>query len=247
MIELHDDDHRDDSIERTGIEFEPGNIIGYLMPIEAEFDVLQALRDAREAQIAGTPWVNQFFWDFQDLSYNCTAAVQYCILQAFGIEATEAEVTQLALEQGWLTESGGSFSDLGKVLEYYGVETHSNVNGTIEDVIAELCQGHAVIVPVDAGELWADTFLERLWEWMEDVLGIPDHVVWITGVDMSDPDNPQVIVNDTGAPDGAGQRYPLSEFIDAWEDHNFAYIATNEAPPDYDAYVALEELIRGAS
>ena len=228
----------------TEDSFDPATIIGYIMP-ETEFDILQAIREAREAQIAGTPWVNSLFWDFQDLSYNCTVAVQYCILQGFGIEVTEAEVTQLALDNGWLTEAGGTFADLGKVLEYYGVETHSNVNATIADVMAELCEGHSVIVPVDAGELWADTFLERLWEWMEDVLGISDHVIWITGVDMSDPDNPQVIVNDTGHPDGAGQQYPLSEFMDAWADANFAYIATNEAPPDYDIYVDLERVLRG--
>ena len=155
-------------------------------------------------------------------------------------------MTQLATENGWLTANGAAIADVGKLLEYYGVETHSDANATLEHLISELAQGRAVIIPADFGELWADTFLERLWEWMEDVLGMPDHVVWVTGIDLTDPDNPEVIVNDTGHPDGAGQRYPLSEFMDAWKDSRFTYIATNEAPPNYEAYAEIEEAYAAA-
>lgn len=225
---------------------EPGSILGVLGVFDPEVDILGAIEDAMEAQVQGLPWVSQFFWDIQDLSYNCSVAVQTCILQYFGIDVSEAELTQLAIENGWLTNEGAHISDVGKLLEYYGVETHPNVNATLEELMSELAQGRAVIIPADSGELWADTFLEELWEWMEDVLGIPDHVVWVTGVDMTDPDNPQVIVNDTGDPEGMGRRYPLSEFMDAWEDANFTYIATDEAPPGYEVYVELESWLQSA-
>ena len=220
--------------------------LGVLTPPSSGFDLVEVFQEAIEAQIHGTPWVSQLFWSFQELGYNCSVAVQNCILKYFGIDIPEAELTQLARNKGWLTDDGARMSDIGRLLEYYGIEMHSKEYATLADLISEIEQGHAVMIPADFGELWADTFLERLWEWMEDVLGMPDHVVWITGIDMSDPDNPQVIVNDTGHPDGAGQRYPLSEFMDAWEDARFTYIATDSAPPDHEAYVGLERSLREA-
>ena len=219
-------------------------IRGYIMPTDPDVDMIQALRDAMVAQVHGTPWVYELFWTVQNLSYNCTVAVQYCILMAHGIDVSQDELNELAMQEGWLTENGGSIADLGRVLQHFGIETHTKVDATAEDLISELQQGHSIIIPCDVGELWADTFLEHLWEWMEDVLNMPDHVVWVTGIDMTDPDNPQVIVNDTGTFDGIGQRYPLSEFIDAWEDANFTYVATNEAPPDHDTFVEWDRFLR---
>lgn len=205
-------------------------------------DVFTEVQDTSVEHITGTPAVNELYWGHQRLGYNCTVAVQTCILKWYGIDISEMLLTQFAMEQGWLTENGGSFEDLGKVLGYFGIQTHARLNATFDDLLNELQKGHAVIVPVDAGELWADSLLSRLWEHVEDLFGIPDHVIWVTGIDMSNPDDPQVIFNDTGHPDGAGQRYPLSEFRDAWEDADFDYIATSQPPPHYEGYVSLEDL-----
>ena len=255
IIDTHDffddpiDISNDDSDDRTLMESDSmesplrflGEIgDGFLGPMR--FDMFTEVQDISTEDITGTPTVNELYWGYQRLGYNCTVAVQTCILKWYGIDISEMLLTQFATEQGWLTEKGGSFADLGKVLRYFGVETHTRLNATFDDLLNELQQGHAVIVPVDAGELWADDLFSRLWEYMEDLLGIPDHVVWVTGIDMSNPDDPQVIVNDTGHPDGAGQRYPLSEFRDAWEDANFDYIATSQPPPQYEGYVSLEDV-----
>lgn len=205
-------------------------------------NVFAEVQDTSVDPITGTPAVNKLFWGHQRLPFNCTVAVQTCILKWYGIDVSEMLLTQFAMEQGWLTENGGSFEDLGKVLGCFGIQTHVRFDATIDDILNELRQGHAVIVPLDAGELWADDLFSRLWEYMEDILGIPDHVVWVTGIDMSDPDDPQVIINDTGDPDGAGQRYSLSEFRDAWKDAEFDYIATSQPPPHYEDYSSLEDL-----
>lgn len=210
-----------------------------------ESHVASAIQDTEVGNIIGTPEVYEDFYDRQDLPYNCSVAVQHCILKAFGIDVSEAELTELAIENGWLTEEGGDLLNLGKVLEYYGIDTHTRVNLSLDNLIEELEQGHSVIAVVDAGELWARGFLGEAWEWIEDIFGgAPDHAVWITGIDMSDPDNPQVIINDTGHPDGAGQRYPLSEFADAWADACYIYVKTNDAPPDYESYLARENELR---
>jgi hypothetical protein len=60
----------------------------------------------------------------------------------------------------------------------------------------------------------------------------PDHAIVVSGIDFSDLNNPQVIVNDPGLPDGGGMQYPLKHFLEAWNDSNCAYVATDNAPPD---------------
>ena len=57
----------------------------------------------------------------------------------------------------------------------------------------------------------------------------------MTGFDVSDPDNPMVIVNDPGHPDGQGHAYPLDRFMDAWENSNFIMTATDDPLPAFTA------------
>lgn len=216
-----------------------------LAVIDLGHNIASNVQDTTMENIIGTPEVYEDFYDRQDLPYNCTVAVQHCILKAFGIDVSEAELTELAMRKGWLTEEGGNLLNLGKVLEYYGIDTQVCVNLSLDNLIVELEHGRAVMVIVDSGELWKRGFLGETWEWFEDIFGgDPDHVVWITGVDLSDPNNPQVIINDTGHPDGAGQRYPLSTFVDAWEDGCCIYVKTSEAPPDYESYRERENELR---
>ena len=97
----------------------------------------------------------------------------------------------------------------------------------MEELMAELAQGHKVIVGVDSGEAWRTDFP------LEDFFGqSADHAIWVTGVDMTDPGHPKVIVNDSGDPSGAGKAYDLALFKDAWQDSGFFYVATNDAAPD---------------
>ena len=46
----------------------------------------------------------------------------------------------------------------------------------------------------------------------------PNHAVQVIGIDYSDPDNPMVILNDSGHPDGCGLEVPMDTFLDAWDD-----------------------------
>ena len=198
------------------------------LPSDVTLEVI--IRNLIESTGVGEPWYFSLFWQLQFLSFNCSVAVQKAILASLDIDVTEGELTETAIRHGWLTEAGASFADCGKLLEYYGIETHTVLQGNVALLIQELEAGNRIIVPIDAGELWADTFLEEIWEWFEDLFGAADHVVWITGIDMTDPENPTVIVNDTGDPEGAGRVYPLSLFQDAWADADFSYIATGTLP-----------------
>jgi hypothetical protein len=117
---------------------------------------------------------------------------------------------------------------VGNLLRLYGIDCHEQTGASIEALIGELAQGRKVIVGVDSGEMWNQDYI------LEDFFHqAADHAIWVTGINMDDPNNPKVIVNDSGDPNGAGKEYDLSVFIDAWKDSGFFYVATNDAPPDF--------------
>lgn len=194
-------------------------------------ELLELLEDASRS--AGNWWDSRF-WSEQVFSFNCTVAVAQDILTAFGVEISEGELTEIMIREGLLTEQGGSLATVGATLHYGGIPSHTVIDATIDDIFAELIAGHKVVIPVDSSELWDQSFFGEMWDRMEDIGGgIPDHVVWITEIDMTNPDNPIVTVNDTGHPDGQGAQYPLDDFRDAWADSRFSYIATSITPAEY--------------
>jgi predicted double-glycine peptidase len=178
-----------------------------------------------DGPVVGSPEEDSEEWVHQTTDYTCAVVSQEMILHEYGIEVSEEELMDVATEHGWLSPGGTSLEDMAQLLEYYGVESHMEESGDFEDLMRELAQGHKVIVAVDSGEIWGGDASDG------DVDGA-DHAVVVTGIDMSDPDNPMVIVNDPGDPSGAGKAYPLEEFLDAWRDSDCRYVATDEPPPD---------------
>lgn len=177
--------------------------------------------------IVGRPDEDADTWRHQATDFTCGPVSQQMILQRFGIEVSEPKLVYDAVTNGWLTDAGTSIGDLGSLLEHYGIDNHQAAGAGIESLMSELVQGHSVIVAVDADELWNPGSL------FEDLFGEDgaDHALVVTGLDLSDPDHPQVYVNDPGDPNGAGKAYPLEQFLDAWADSGNTYVATDEAPP----------------
>lgn len=161
----------------------------------------------------------------QSTGYTCAVKSQQLILNMFGVDVTEQQLMDEAFEHGLLTTNGTPMGDIGKLLELHGVSTQTFLSGNVATLMNELAQGHQVIVGVDSGELW-----EPLEEFYEDsALGqVPDHALLVTGVDVSDPQNVQVIVTDPGS--GCCRSYPYEQFVDAWSDSNFFMVSTTEAP-----------------
>jgi hypothetical protein len=148
--------------------------------------------------------------------------------QATGMPISEAQLVSEAWGHGWLTQNGTQPEDMGQLLEYHGISTHSG-NG-IEDLMHELAEGHKVIVGVDSGELWETDGI------FEDILHgeQADHVIVVKGIKLNEEGNPVVVVNDPGDILGAGREYPIDDFMNAFEDGGCRYIATDNAPPDFD-------------
>ena len=178
--------------------------------------------------IIGTPEIDQGFWEPQTTSFTCAVEAQRGIIEEFtGQHVSEAQLTYEATANGWLSDHGMSPGDAGNLLELHGIDCHSRNGATVEDLMAELAQGHKVIVGVDSGELWRnDSPLEDFFHQSAD------HAIWVTGVDMTDPAHAKVIVNDSGDPSGGGKAYDLQTFANAWQDSGFFYVATDGTPPD---------------
>lgn len=180
--------------------------------------------------VVGTPDEDAEFHVHQQTDFTCAVVSQQMILKQFGFDISEAELVYEATINGWLDgpQGGTSSSNAAKLLELHGVDTHSHYGSDIESLVIELAHGHKVIVGVDSGEMWDEDFFFEDWYKPHGA----DHAIVITGIDLSDPDHPQVVINDPGKSDGAGNHYPLDKFLDAWADSGKCYVATDEAPPD---------------
>ena len=191
--------------------------------------------DDVQAGVVGSPDSDAQFWQPQTTAFTCAVQAQRGIIEAFtGEEVSEAQLVYDATANGWLTEGGMSPYDVGNLLELHGIPCHAETGATVEELIAELAQGHKVIVGVDSGELWQnDSPLDDFFD--ENA----DHAIWVTGVDLSDPSNPKVIINDSGnTNDGGGKAYDLNLFEDAWKDSGFFYVSTDEAPEQVGMFAA---------
>lgn len=164
----------------------------------------------------------------------CAFQSQALILREYGFDVKQEDLMQIAKEQGWYVEGYGTPEDkVGKLLEYYGLDTSITEGNNIFNLANELAQGHRVLVTVDSGELWAPGFGEK----MEDLLigEQADHALLVVGVDTSDPSDVKVIVTDPG--NGNTQyAYSEKEFMDAWKDSNCFMASTNESPEEYIAH-----------
>ncbi|NLX96000.1 MAG: hypothetical protein GXY83_07475 [Rhodopirellula sp.] len=213
----------------TGLLEGMGNLAGWLLDTGeldgwSSDDVFSPWE--QHGGILGRPDQHAENWQHQGTDFTCAVVSQQMILQQFGIEVSEAQLVYDAVTNGWLTDAGTSMEDLGRLLEHYGIDAHQVVGGGVESLMSELVQGRAVIVAVDADELWNPESASL------DAFGqdVANHAVVVTGLDLSDPDQPRVHINDPGDPDGAGKAYPLEQFLDAWADSGNAYVATDDAP-----------------
>lgn len=171
-------------------------------------------------------------------AYNDSCAIksQQLILNEFGVDVTEDQLVQYSAEHGWYDGNGTAMEDVGKILADAGIPCTQSVDANVYDLANELAQGHKVIVAVDSGELWDNGILD----WLKDIFmgDTPDHALIVAGIDMTDPDNPMVILTDPGTGQPA-QPYPLDQFMDAWGDSQNFMVSTNvPTPAAVDSFTA---------
>ncbi len=173
--------------------------------------------DADPDAVSGNPAEAMEEWEFQGDTNRCALYSQKFVIEELTDEDIDIEeFADIAEEQGWFDEENGtSILNMNKMLDYYGIENEMSFNNDIDDIKDVLDNGGKVIVSIDADEIWYGD---------DDNVFTPgessNHAVEVIGIDYSDPENPMVILNDSGHPDGCGSMVPLDEFVDAWEDGN---------------------------
>jgi len=185
-----------------------------------------------ESTLIGDPHSQAEAFAPQTLDFDCAVQAQANLISLFeGHPFSESQAVFEAAEHGLLTENGTSMGDVGGLLELHGIGVHRVENGSIQDLVGEISAGRGVIVGVNSSELWDPGFTT----WLEDKFGFKgaDHAITVSGVDMSDPNHPMVIVNDTGLSDGGGDMYPLDQFVDAWGNSGRFYVATDNPLPGH--------------
>lgn len=174
--------------------------------------------------VIGTP-VNPYQQAYDD---TCAIKSQQLILNEFGVAVSEDQLVQYSSEQGWYNGEGTAMEDVGKILADAGIPCTQTVDANVYDLANELAQGHKVIVAVDSGELWNNGIMD----WIKDIFmgDTPDHALIVAGIDMTDPNNPMVILTDPGTGQPA-QPYPLDQFMDAWGDSQNFMVSTDVPTP----------------
>jgi hypothetical protein len=139
---------------------------------------------------------------------------------------------------------GSGWGATGEIATFYGREAHSRYASDFTTLLADLEAGNPVIAIVDALELWEDpTVIEDIQTYLdsghENLQSQAQHAVWITGVDISDPNNPVIIVNDSAT--GRSRRFSLTHFLSAWEDTEFGYMTISD---DAEAPTPLQTIVQ---
>lgn len=186
--------------------------------------------------IIGNPISDIENWHMQTYDDTCAIASQEFILDEMtGQDFSEDELRQEAIEMGWYTPGGGTPLDcMGNLLEAHGINVDKQYGCTLDDLSQKLASGENVIIALDADEIWNPNDIDTD-DILANVAGLPEqgvnHAVQVIGVDYSDRDNPVIILNDPGQPDGQGIIVNADEFVDAWEDSNNYMVSTNKNLP----------------
>lgn len=176
--------------------------------------------------ISGDPAASMEVWECQGSTNRCALySEKFVIEELTGQDIDIEDFADVAKENGWFTEDGGTtFLNMNNMLDYYGIENEMSFHNNISDIEKCLNDGGKVIVSIDSDEIWMGK---------ENNIFSPEsganHAVEVIGVDRSNPESPMVILNDSGSPYGRGEMVPLDVFEGAWEAGNSQMIECYKA------------------
>lgn len=231
-LEFLDDTENDNEIseleesEETlgSVEFLGDGVL--LEKINGFFENVKNVFEGKEANegIIGNPEKDMEVWHVQESPVSCAVCCQEFVAeQATGQEFTEQEFCDFAENQGWFDpETGTAPDDVGNILEYMGFDVTQQEGVTIQELSQMLENGEKVIVGVNNMVLAYPELAE-----------LPgynaNHAVQVIGIDTTDPNNIEVILNDPGVENGKGIRHSMDDFVKAWNTgNNFTVSATKE-------------------
>ena len=222
----HDGDQIADTVELYDFDADTGTLTLLRpdkLPMQSEPVTLETFDPSQTdpKDVCGDPAADMENWECQGDTNRCTLFSQKFVIEELtGQELDIEELADIAEANGWFSEeSGGSALHMNKILDYFGIKNEMTFHNDLEDLRQSLEKGGKVIVGVDSGEIWYGETDEIF----APVDGA-DHAVQVIGIDNSDPENPMIILNDSGSPNGCGEMVPMDVFLDAWEDSDFQMI-----------------------
>lgn len=213
-----DEDRGELPIEGEGLD-ENG-----FQPIEAPLR-LEMLPTGDEALVAGDP---EGYRDLNHLQgdnpfgFQSTCGLVSCegVLKQFGVETSEAEVVQHAIEHGLCATGGDDVAVMGgttmrnqaQILTDFGVPATETSGRSLDDLALNIECRRGVIIEVNAGVLWNDPNYYHF--------GEVNHAVTVTGV-ARDPETGTVFgafVNDSGRgfPEDSGRFIDTATLEAGW-------------------------------
>lgn len=171
-------------------------------------------------KVTGDPEKSMGKWECQGGTNRCALYSQRFVIEELtGQNVDMGEYLKTAKDNGWFSENGGTAPlNMNKMLDYYGVKNEMSFHNSLDDIEQSLARGERVIVSVDADEIWYGEKDNVFTPFDAEGLDCANHAVEVIGIDRSNPNNPMVILNDSGTPEGRGELVPAGIFCDAWDD-----------------------------
>lgn len=177
----------------------------------------------------GDPLTDANYWRQQQGKYSCAVVAQISIYESLtGQYISEDAACNYAQQQGWFDPNSGTpLDDTGKILDALGIKTYQQNNASLSSLESPLAAKDKLIVGLDGNEIWHP---------QHDGFGNPieqadaGHAVWVTGIDYEPNGAIDIIINDSGIPNGRASVVAYSDFMNAWQGYGcFVSVADNPA------------------
>lgn len=150
----------------------------------------------------------------------CVIKCECNAIRHFGIDVTDKELLKESEHEGWLQPEGTALHNIGRLSGSRGLAVSHRYHCTIEDIKVALSANNFVIAAVDSNELTGDYEAEQ----QKDIeIGLtPNHVVVVVSIT-----DEKIAICDS-ATSNKEDEYPVSQFLDAWNDSsNYLIIISN--------------------
>lgn len=140
----------------------------------------------------------------------CVVHCEGIALRRFGFDVTDEELLNESRKEGWLQQAGTALHNIGHLAGSHGLGVSHRYECSIEDIHESIYAGHIVLAAVDANELIGNYAEEKQKDNTDGKT--PNHVVIVESISED-----TVTITDSATPQ-QHDVYPLSQFIDAWDD-----------------------------
>lgn len=140
----------------------------------------------------------------------CVVHCEGIALRRLGFDVKDEELLEESRKAGWLQQGGTSFHNIGRLSGKRRLSVSHRYQCGLDDIRTSLVANNVVIAVVDGNELTGNYAVEQDKDVEQGMT--PNHVVIVNIVTEE-----SVIVTDSATPKQMNV-YPLSQFMDAWED-----------------------------